>query len=162
MKKHLMIIAALIVVVLIICGVLFLWHVVLSKNPNPPLKTGQISIGKNIFTVELATTTIEQARGLSFRANLAEGTGMLFAFSPGVQRFWMKDMNFPIDMIWIAGDKVAGFAQNAAPQPGVAFWNLTIYTSPAGVDNVLEVNAGTVARDGITIGDPVAFGANTP
>ena len=84
---------------------------------------------------------------------------MLFVFSsPGIQNFWMKDMNFPIDIIWISGGKVAGFAQDAEPQPGVPLWRLTIYTSPNNVDQVLEVPAGTVAKDGITIGAPVVIG----
>jgi hypothetical protein len=148
-------------IILILVGVFFLWHLVLSRAPNPPLKTGQISIGNNVFTVELATTTTQQARGLSYRASLAVGTGMLFTFSPGVQNFWMKDMNFPIDMIWIAGNKVAGFAENAQPQPGVPLWGLTIYTSPDGVDKVLEVNANTVTKDNIQIGSPVTIGPDT-
>jgi uncharacterized membrane protein (UPF0127 family) len=67
-------------------------------------------------------------------------------------------MNFPLDLIWIAGDKVVGFAENAAPQPGAALWNLQIYNSPDGTDKVLEVSAGTVAKDNIKIGDIVQIG----
>ena len=148
-------------IIIILVGVFFLWHLVFSRAPNPSLKTGQVKIGNNVFTVELATTTIQQARGLSFRTSLTTGTGMLFTFSPGVQNFWMKDMNFPIDMIWIAGDKVAGFAENAQPQPGVPLWKLTIYTSPDGVDKVLEVNANTVTKDNVQIGSPVTIGPST-
>jgi uncharacterized membrane protein (UPF0127 family) len=161
MKRHIMFIIIFAGIVIILIGVFFLWHLVFSKAPNPPLRTGQISIGKNVFAVELATTTIEQARGLSFRTSLAERTGMLFTFSPGVQNFWMKDMHFPIDIIWIAGNKVAGFAENAQPEPGMPLWRLTIYTSPDGVDKVLEVNANTVTKDDITIGSPVIIGPST-
>lgn len=161
MNHRAMFIIIFISIILVLAGVFFLWHLVLSRAPNPPLKTGQISIGSNVFAVELATTTIEQARGLSFRPSLTEGTGMLFTFSPSVQNFWMKDMNFPIDMIWIAGNKVAGFAENAQPQPGVPLWGLKIYTSPDGVDKVLEVNANTVTRDNVQIGSPVTIGPGT-
>ena len=160
MKWHKMIII-IVCIVLIFSGVFFLWHAVISKTPNPALPAGEITIGKNVFTVEMATTTLEEARGLSFRTSLAEGTGMLFTFSPSIQNFWMKDMNFSIDIIWIANGKIVGFAQNAKPEPGVPLWELTIYTSPAGVDRVLEVNAGTVAKDNIQVGDPVTFGPNT-
>lgn len=156
-----MIIIIFVIVALIVLGVFGLWYVVLSKSANPPLKKGEIHIDDATFTVELATTTIEQARGLSFRASLAEESGMLFTFSPGIQNFWMKDMNFPIDIIWIAGGKVVGFEQDAKPQPGVPLWRLTIYTSPDGVDKVLEVNAGIVAKDGIKIGDAVMEGPGT-
>jgi len=148
-------------IALIILGVFLMWHAVISKSPNPTLPAGQISIGKNVFAVEMATTSVEQARGLSFRTSLAEGTGMLFTFNPGIQNFWMKDMNFPIDIIWIASGKVVGSAENAAPEPGTPLWGLRVYTSPDGVDRVLEVNAGTVARDGIKVGNVVTFGPDT-
>jgi uncharacterized membrane protein (UPF0127 family) len=161
MKTHTMIIIIIVAILLIVIGVFFLWHIVLSQNANPPLKQGKVSIGNTTFMVELATTTLEKTRGLSYRASLAEGTGMLFTFNPGIQNFWMKDMNFPIDIIWIAGGKVAGFVQDAEPQPGAQLWALTIYSSPDGVDKVLEVNAGVVAKDGIKVGDGVTIGPGT-
>jgi len=144
--------------IFILVGGVYFWHLAFSKTPNPPLATNPIRIGSTTFMAELATTTVEQSRGLSFRADLAEGTGMLFTFRSGIQNFWMKDMNFPIDMIWIAGNKVAGFVENAEPQPGVPLWKLTVYTSPDGVDKVLEVNAGIVSKDGIAVGDSVTVG----
>ncbi len=126
--------------------------------PNPTLPEEQLSIASATWTVEMATTVVEQTRGLSYRPSLAPDTGMLFVFPrPGVQNFWMKDMHFPLDMIWIsANGTVAGFVQDApAPASSTPLWNLPIYTSPAGVQQVLEVNAGTVARDGIRVGDAV-------
>ena len=160
MKWHIMIII-LTSIILILFGIFYFWRIVFSKTPNPTLRIGEISIGKNVFTVEMATTTIEEARGLSFRASLAERTGMLFTFRPGIQNFWMKDMNFPIDMIWIGGGKVLGFAEDAKPEPEVSLLHLTIYTSPDGTDRVLEVNANTVSKDGIKVGDEVSFGSGT-
>ncbi len=49
---------------------------------------------------------------------------MLFIFGTGAtQTFWMKDMNFALDMIWISGNTVAGFSQNVpAPGPGTQLW----------------------------------------
>lgn len=86
---------------------------------------------------------------------------MLFPFgSGGIQNFWMKDMNFPIDIVWISEGKVAGFVRDAEPQPGAPLWKLTIYTSPDNVDQVLEVPAGTVAKDGLKMGDSVLLGAS--
>ena len=104
MKKMILIIIIAVIVVLI--AVFGIWHFVLSR-PNPPLPTNKVTIGNTIFSVEVASTTIEQARGLSGRAGLKNNEGMLFLFnSAGVQNFWMKDMNFPIDIIWIGGGKV--------------------------------------------------------
>jgi len=129
------------------------------RRANPPLRSGEAKIGTAVFNIEVVSTTIEQARGLSFRASLPETSGMLFTFgTPGIQNFWMKDMNFPIDIIWIANGKVVGFAENAMPMPDVALWNLKIYSSPDGTDSVIEVNAGTVAKDNIKVGDSVRVG----
>jgi uncharacterized membrane protein (UPF0127 family) len=126
---------------------------------NPPLTEESLAIDGATFNVEIASTAIEQARGLSFRPALSAQSGMLFLFGTGsVQTFWMKDMNFPLDMIWISGNAVAGFAQDVpAPAPGTALWGLPIYSSPANVDKVLEVSAGTVVKYHIKVGDTVSI-----
>ncbi len=128
---------------------------------NPPLPAEPLDIASAQFSVELASTIVEQTRGLSYRTSLGENDGMLFIFSTGtIQTFWMKDMNFPLDMIWISGNTVDGFAQNVpAPAPGTQLWELPIVTSPANTDKVLEVNAGTVAKYNIKVGDTVTIGA---
>ena len=124
---------------------------------NPPLPRQTIHVGSSTFDVEMATTPTEQACGLSGRDGLADGTGMLFIFgSSSMQNFWMKDMKFPIDIVWISGNKIVGAAQNADPQIGASIWQLKIYTSPFGVDKVLELPAGTVASRGIKNGDTVS------
>lgn len=128
---------------------------------NPPLPEESFSVDDAQFTVEIASTMLEQSRGLSFRPSLGASDGMLFIFPTGsTQTFWMKDMNFALDMIWISGNTVAGFAQNApAPAPGTQLWELPIYTSPVNTDKVLEVDAGTVAKYHIKVGDTVTIGA---
>jgi len=128
---------------------------------NPPLANEQLNIDNAIFTVEIASTSLEQTRGLSFRPSLGANDGMLFIFTIGsVQSFWMKDMNFPLDMIWISGNTIVGFAQNVpAPASGTALLNLPVYLSPGNTDKVLEVNAGTVAKYNIRVGDSVTIGA---
>ena len=141
---------------LILLGALYVWYIFFFPHMNPPLPKNMVTIGNMTFNVEIASTTMEQTLGLSGRSGLGENQGMFFIFNgPGVQNFWMKDMKFSIDIIWIAGDKVAGFAQNAQPQPGAPLWSLKIFTSPDYVDKVLEVNAGTVAKDGIKVGNSV-------
>ncbi len=131
------------------------------SGENPPLAEEQLNIDSAIFNVEVASTSLEQTRGLSFRPSLGANDGMFFIFATGsVQSFWMKDMNFPLDMIWISGDTVIGFAQNVpAPAPRTALWNLPLYVSPDNTDNVLEVNAGVVAKYNIRVGDTVTIGA---
>jgi len=77
----------------------------------------KIKIGGEELRVELATTLEARTQGLSYRATLAEGDSMLFVFDqPGFYSFWMKDMNFPIDIIWIDEDlRVVYIKENAEP-----------------------------------------------
>ena len=156
------------ILLLIVLGILLIlaasagaaWYFAMARGCNPPLPRANLTVGTHTFSVELATTMREQACGLSGRTGLADHDGMLFLFNRGsIQSFWMKDMSFPLDIIWISGGKVAGFAQNVDPQIGAPIWKLKIYTSPPNVDQVLEVNAGTVATDAIQIGDAVTQGA---
>src|SRR3989344_341508 len=64
-----------------------------------------VALNETKIKVDLATTEAEQVKGLSGRESLNEKEGMLFIFDrPGKHYFWMKDMNFPIDMIWIDED----------------------------------------------------------
>lgn len=127
--------------------------------PNYGSLTSIVVNGHRI-EVEIVDTPAKQAQGLSGRENLAENTGMLFVFSkPARQNFWMKEMKFPIDIIWIRrtadGDRVVGFVENASPPTGGSENNLTIYSSPENVDKVLEINAGLVKKWGIKIDDEI-------
>lgn len=133
----------------------------LVDGENPPLSEEQLSIDGTTFNVEIASTALEQSRGLSFRPSLGADDGMIFIFATGgVQTFWMKDMNFALDMIWISGNTVVGFAQDVpAPAPNTQLWQLPIYSSPTNTDKVLEVNAGTVAKYNIKVGDMVTIKA---
>ncbi len=69
------------------------------------LPTRTLVLSGESVTVELAATPAQRVQGLSGRAALAADHGMLFVF-PAVDRygFWMKDMRFPIDIVWIRDD----------------------------------------------------------
>jgi uncharacterized membrane protein (UPF0127 family) len=156
LKKKRMIILICAVTVLFVLAFGAGWYFFFGRA-NAALSRTSVSIGSATFSVEVASTFAEQARGLSYRTSLGENAGMLFTFSSStVQSFWMKDMHFPLDMIWISGDTVDGFAQNVpAPASGTALWSLPIYASPDHTDKVLEVNAGMVAKYNIKVGDSV-------
>jgi len=120
------------------------------------LKTNEVKIGNNVFTVEVADSILSRAQGLSGRDSLKNNHGMLFIFeSPASYGFWMKDMKFAIDIIWIADDTVVGFVENVPPPTGMGLDGLRQYSPPRPVGKVLEVNAGTVNAKGITVGDTV-------
>src|SRR5581483_9076382 len=141
MKLNSMPVITFLLSVLVVLVILYVAYLFFFPHANPPLPQNAVTIGSHTFQVEIASTTLQKTLGLSGRDGLGDGEGMLFLFSdsPGVQNFWMKDMKFSIDIIWIAGNKVVGFAEDAAPQPGVPLWGLKIYSSPDYVDKVLEV-----------------------
>ena len=107
--------------------------------------------GVHDFTVELAVTPEDTARGLMFRRELPEGRGMLFDFQRERETaFWMKNTYISLDMIFIRGDgRILRIAENTQP--------LSERLVPSGgrVRAVLEVIAGTCKKLGIAPGDRV-------
>ena len=128
-------------------------------SPTPDLSLPLVTIGPFTWPVELALTGEQQAQGLSGRAELAAGAGMLFVWNQESRRsFWMPDMNFPLDMVWLNGDcAVTHITHNAPPQaPGQSQADLPRYTVDQ-VQYVLEINAGEAALHGIKVGDRARF-----
>jgi uncharacterized protein len=100
---------------------------------------------------------------LSGRPSLAPGTGMLFIFErENLYNFWMKDMRFALDMVWVSADcVVADVIQNVPPpEPGQAVADLPTYSPSEPVQYVLEINAGEAESADIRHGDQVEFGGS--
>jgi len=114
----------------------------------------RLTFGGRSFSYETAVTQQQQELGLSYRRNLAKNAAMLFVFpKPAIECFWMKDMNFPLDMIWLdANKRVVHIEQNAPPS---SYPNSFCPIIPS--QYVIEVNAGTISATGLKIGDPVSF-----
>jgi uncharacterized protein len=149
MLKYLLIAVSVLIVWL---AAIFVIQKVLSRE-MAELKITELEINGIKIEAEVADTFLSRMRGLSGRKNLAENKGMFFIFGDSSARsFWMKDMNFPIDIIWINGDKVVGFAENA-PVPDEK--GIPSFRSPEAVNKVLELPAGSVKRIGIKIGDEI-------
>jgi uncharacterized protein len=121
---------------------------------RPGDKRSLVILRDQRFRVEIADNPMSRARGLSGRESLPEGTGMLFVFASSSRHgFWMKDMNFPIDILWFADDRLAGIEANVQPEPDKTMFGLTIYYPPEDVNRVLELPAGTAAKYGLEKGD---------
>ena len=116
-------------------------------------------MGSHKIFVGLAKSNEEKRQGLSDREKLSDSQGMLFDFTgetnarPG---FWMKDMRFDLDLIWIKNKKIIGITANV-PSPKNAGDKLPLYSPPSPVDMVLEVAAGWSERQKIKVGDEVKF-----
>lgn len=152
----------LIILISLLLGVaalfLFAYFYVFFLNPGRfDYDKVSLAIRNKIFSVEIADTMPKRAQGLSGRTSFGESEGMLFIFktASSTHNFWMKDMRIPLDIVWIRGTTIVGFAENAEPEPEKPLWGLTIYYPPEPVDKVLEINAGLVKKYGFAIGDKI-------
>lgn len=109
--------------------------------------------------VDVADTDLKRARGLSGRSGLAENEGMLFIFEH--QRrpsFWMKDMHFPIDIIWIDENlTVVDITHSLSPDTFPR-----TYSPELPVKYVLEVNAGFAQKHAIVSGQHAQVSLDRP
>lgn len=113
----------------------------------------EVKIGSGYFRLELATTTMAQAKGLSGRDGMPQDQGMMFIFDkPREYGFWMINMKFPLDIIWLNRNQVVYMLRDASPH---SFPKVFRPTSPA--DSVIELNAGTADRIGLRVGDKLNF-----
>jgi len=118
--------------------------------------TSVIQVGSSSYTIEIADTADKKTRGLSGRTQLAANKGMLFMFeTKDIYAFWMKDMQFPLDFIWIDQDTVVDITENVPPPLTATY--LPRYQPKQPVDKVLEINAGQVEQNNIKIGDKITL-----
>ena len=122
----------------------------------------RIEIGKTIVFSEVVRTDEARRMGLSGREGLGMENGMLFVFQDyEYPSIWMKDMKFPIDIIWISGNQVVDFEENAqAPASTTPDFALQVYRPDTRANLVLEVSAGFVQENDIRIGDSLALTSN--
>lgn len=108
-----------------------------------------ISIADAVVRAEIADTDQKRIKGLGARAEIAEDEGMFFVFQEaGFHQFWMKDMLFSLDFIWINENfTIVDITENVAPD---TFPKKLIPQFP--VQYVLEVPAGFVKRHNIQKG----------
>lgn len=134
-------------------------------SPEPrvtqtPVARPVVRVDRTDFPVELAVTPDERSRGLSGRASLIAGTGMLFIFEGESRlRFWMKEMEISLDMVWIGANcRVVDISENVPPpEPGTSLDDLPRYSPRSPARYVLEINGGESAALDLVIGDQVQF-----
>ena len=113
---------------------------------------GKVCFKNNCFEVELGKTPEQKAKGLMFRQNLAENKGMLFIYEKeGIYSFFMKNVQIPLDIIWINKDnKIVFIKENFLPCEQEPCEKIS---SPEKAKYVLEINAGISQKMDFEIGD---------
>lgn len=108
---------------------------------------------------EVANSLTLRKKGLAGRDSLEINKGVLFVFEKSSNyAFWMKDVKFSIDIIWIdESKKIVYISESAYPEYGKKDFELTRYRTPSPAKYVLEINAGLSKLHGLQSGDLVNF-----
>lgn len=149
-KKHI----AVIVILLALAGVIFLlvWSHRAAVPPNPA--EPQLKISNRSFGLEIPGDAAARQRGLSGRDRLADDKAMLFVFEEaGRHCFWMKEMRFSIDIVWLDEDKRVVYIKEDADPASYP----ESFCPPSPAKYVLEFNAGTARQLGLAPGQQLAF-----
>ncbi len=153
MQKHKILISSIVVILFFI-----LLFFIPQKRTSSVIKS--VSLAGQTINVQVASTSLQQEQGLSGRTGLKENEGLLFVFSkPDTYRFWMKDMLFPIDIIWLDpydginfGARVVYIKKDARPE----LFPET-YGPKDSAQYVLEVVSGFSDKNNLKVGDKVEF-----
>ena len=100
--------------ILALVSVFFFW-----PKPLHPLREGEVylKIGDVGYMTQIARTNEARANGLSNRESLCKECAMAFVFdTPGQYGVWMKDMRFPLDILWVRNGKVVHKEGNVSEQ----------------------------------------------
>jgi hypothetical protein len=119
----------------------------ISSNQKKPILA---SLGTATIVVNLAVTNFEKEKGLGGSFFLSDNNGMLFVYErEGYPAIWMKNMIFPIDIIWLNSDfRIVDVEKNVSP-----LTYPTAFSPDLPAQYVLEVNAGFFDLHNIQIGD---------
>ena len=122
-------------------------------------KTAEIKISGKVLITEVADNPLTRSKGLMFRNSASP---ILFVFSkPTTESFWMKNVNFPLDIIWIDADKkiigtdrmeTCGGVNRSREAATMPFGECKTYSPPAEIKYALEVEAGFVEKNKIKVG----------
>ena len=113
------------------------------------------STGMKIY-VEVADTVEKRSLGLWKRSGLENGWGMLFVFGKRKQHgFWMKDMQFPLDIIWLENHRIVHILRNVQPaKSGVI---PPVMKPPVDINFVLEIDAGRADELKLQVGQRLKY-----
>ncbi|HQZ32663.1 MAG TPA: DUF192 domain-containing protein [Arenimonas sp.] len=110
------------------------------------------------FAVEVADDGPERSRGLMYRDELADGTGMLFLHDiEEPLAYWMKNTRIPLDIFYFDSRRRLVSVSRGVPPCSLGD-RCPPYPSTGPALYVLELNAGEASRLGVAAGDELVFG----
>ena len=135
--------------------VFILWVIfVEQKLPCGPYEQKKLEIGGKEIKIDISDNDCKRVQGLSDRKDMSENNGMLFIFDKeGNYPFWMKEMNFSIDIIWVDDNfNVVGIEKSVAT---------STYPEAFGekysAKYVLELSSGFSDKNNVEVGNKISF-----
>jgi len=150
-KLSIFIFVGVLVLVILVIGMM---SFIEDTSIDQELLFGTVYLAGDPIEVEIVHSLRRRAKGLSGKAALAPNNGMLFVFDESSRHgFWMKDMHFPIDIIWInEAFVIVDIKDNAEPNS----FPEVFYPKTSAL-YVLEVNASLAKSQSVIIGSTVSF-----
>ena len=126
---------------------------VLTTSPWRSYRQTSLNLNKQPIKLYLADNEAVRNRGLSAIPCLAKNEGMLFVFDrPDYYSFWMKEMRFPLDIIFVNNRRVVDIVSNLSPD---TYPRSVQPRTPANC--VVELNAGVTKILGLSRGSTLHF-----
>lgn len=150
---------SLFLVLVFISGIFLLVNNKKIEKNIAPEHIQYVNINDALIKVDVVITAEDQEKGLGGRESLAENEGMLFVFNnSGKHFFWMKDMKFAIDMVWLDEfGRIIYIEKNATPASYPE-----LFGPKKSSKYVLEIPAGFSDIQNIQVGDKAEFLSITP
>jgi uncharacterized membrane protein (UPF0127 family) len=142
-----------------------------TSTPTPlPLQLNQVvdhtlltgKLAEKTVSIEVVNTPQSITQGLSGRQSLG-ADGMLFLLPRKMNTsFWMKDMQFDLDLVWMEDSQIVEITPNVPKPPDQGkntfdYRTLPTYSPKSPVNMVLEIEAGKANAWGLKVGDQLAF-----
>ncbi|MDR3558630.1 MAG: DUF192 domain-containing protein [Candidatus Pacebacteria bacterium] len=123
---------------------------VVGNTMATPLNSLAWSLPGTTITLLISDTPAEQELGLGQISSLASSSGMIFVFNkPDTYAFWMKDMEFPLDIIWLDQNfKIVHIEHSLSPSTYPQ-----AYSPKSPAKYVIEVNAGLADKYSLKEGE---------
>lgn len=129
----------------------------IENAPKDRYLQSKVSIDGFNMTADLALTSEQREKGLSVKDKLKENEAMLFVFEESAKHsFWMKDMKFPIDIIWLDSDGKVVHVEKRL-EPCISVFTCTSYSPSRDSQFVLETVAGFTQRHNVSVGTDIDF-----
>lgn len=128
----------------------WVWQSQRTADSSESYKATTLRMDGRTFVLDIADTPAQQQLGLGERDSLAANRGMVFPYADSGQRcFWMKDMRFAIDIIWLDAQKRVGHIEKSVSPDSYP----QTYCPDMAARYVVELQAGMADAAGIKVGD---------